>query len=145
MNSLKTGILQFLFFIFRLFPYFIQERLGFDSNIFEQSFPEVEVQKRVFQTYSFFLRTGIDWRNSGQTDYKQFQTFIASNLIFAQDEINILFNEECPEAEEFLNLLNKIDDSEHEQWPNENYLSEYLEYRHKPTISFNGFSTSKNN
>ena len=145
MNYLKIGILYIYIIIIRLFPYFIQERLGFDSNIFEQSYSDVEVQKRVFQTYSFFIRTGIEWKESKKIDYKLFQNFIASNLIFAQDEINILFNELCPEAEDFLDLYNEIEECENQQWPNENYFSEYLEYRNKPITSFNGFSTSKNN
>ena len=102
------------------------------------------MQKRVFQTYSFFLKTGVDCRKSGKSQYKEFQTFIANNLIFAQDEINILFNEACPEAEEFFELFDK-EEPEDELWPNENYFSEYLEYRNKPIDCFNGFSTSKNN
>lgn len=123
----------------------MQERLGFDLNVFEQSFPDLEVQKRVFQTYSFFLRTGLDWKKSGQTEYDDFQQFIASNLVFAQDEINVLFNEACPEAEEFMRLLESEDCPDDDHWPSRSYLSEYLEFRKKPFTSFNGFSTSKNN
>lgn len=129
----------------RIFPYFIQERLGFDSNIFEQSFPELEVQKKVFETYSLLLKVGLEWYKSGKTEHKDFQTYIANNLLFSQDEINILFNESCPEAEDFFQIHEIVDQSDQEIWPNESYFSEYLEYRKHPMVSFNGFSTSENN
>jgi hypothetical protein len=129
----------------RVFPYFIQERLGFDSNIFEQSFSELEIQKKVFETYSLLLKVGFEWYKSGQTEHKDFQSFIGNNLLFSQDEINVLFNEACPEAEEFFEIHEMEEQSEQEVWPNENYFSEYLEYRKQPMTSFNGFSTSANN
>jgi hypothetical protein len=128
----------------RLFPFFIQERLGFDLNMFEQSFPEIEVQKKVFKTYSSFLITGQDWRTQSEKEKKDFQNFISNNLIFSQDEINILFNDECPEMEDFFEVYNMVEKTNKDQWPNENYLSEYLEYRNKPTSTYNGFSTSQN-
>lgn len=123
----------------------MQERLGFDLDVFEQSFPDVEVQRRVFQTYSFFLRTGVEWRKSGQASFKQFQAFIASRLVFAQDEVNVLFNEACPEAEAFLALLAVDEQADADEWPAQGYLSEYLEFRKAPFAAMNGFSTSRNN
>lgn len=123
----------------------MQERLGFDSNIFEQSYPDLEVQRKVFHTYSLLLKAGLEWHRSGQSEYKDFQAFVANHLLFSQDEINVLFNEACPEAEDFFGAFGRVRQTDSEMWPNESYFSEYLEFRARPLTSFNGFSTSAHN
>lgn len=118
-----------------------------DIKITEEGLEPLELQKRVWNTYSFFLNTAISWESKRRFDPKaNFQSFISERLILSVNEINILLNDGAPELEDFLEALSPdkvVQERESEEWPSASYFSEYIQYQEKAYEGLNGFSTAK--
>lgn len=122
--------------------------MGIDINIFEQELDELDLQRQIFKSYSFFLKTGLNFKQKKSTTLSDFEKYISNHLIFSNNEINYFFNIKCPDLELFLkemikDKVNEEETLESEEWPNQSFFSEYLEYSNQGFDSYNGFSTSK--
>lgn len=118
-----------------------------DIKITEEGLEPFDLQKRVWNTYSFFLKTAILWAEKQRTDPKaSFKNFVSERLILSVNEINVLLNEGSPELEDFLDAMSPdlvTREPDPPQWPSENYFSEYIQFQGEPYQGLNGFSSSK--